>query len=726
MKKIFRVASLALVGAMVAQAFVPMSAFAEEQIVELQVQEETIENIDSSEEVVSVEDTASEATNSEEAVSEETVSAETTSAETVSDDTASSETVTEVEVTVPAESKKTTEDDIKEDELAKELEKDETLELVDVDENQDFNNDGINDLYTKMLCDGEILTESGAKVFGDKSFATVQATDDLDGDNLLNGAEVTIQTREDGTLYAVLVSDPCKRDSDGDGIYDADDTAVWERGLAGGVLGSVRLIAHHDDAENFIDGHVYIVYTSYVNNLEISIDNLYGYYIANPEKKALLDSLCDDPERSKEVSWRSTVDELNEANYAAREKAADELYIPQKHDIYAKGTVKLNRGDYISIGNYTMLSQQEIIEADYLPFIKNDLSKLTLKEKLLIIDFARRVLNQSLDEEYYKDHIDDLVYAIGERAETFVDHAINGKTTGGVWINRELNHQKLGYDQGPNECVEQDATWDQLNVMLNHFANHSYYNIFTHNCVTASAGAWNAVYGYEKDENGKTVQSRYYVENGTKISGIAYSPKSRWFKNFDFTVSHPGAVKESVKTMKDLPGYVGHMTYVTGKKLVNTLNNAVKRFDITKLFRKKAVTETATSNTVSYSYNNETASSEVKSSVITDTKDLLDVSEDMSLVEENNSTSVEETVVADKNDDASGFEKVEAKKVAINATQNTLQKDSEYVDVTITEAGVPLAQIGTFAGMDWLYMSVIAVVTLTAIAVVALFKKRNS
>ena len=39
---------------------------------------------------------------------------------------------------------------------------------------------------------------------------------------------------------------------------------------------------------------------------------------------------------------------------------------------------------------------------------------------------------------------------------------------------------------------------------------------------------------------------------------------------------------------------------------------------------------------------------------------------------------------------------------------------------------VPLATIGTYASMDWLFMAIIAVVTVTGIASVVFFKKRNA
>ncbi|MWU56401.1 hypothetical protein GQL88_25705, partial [Escherichia coli] len=113
--------------------------------------------------------------------------------------------------------------------------------------------------------------------------------------------------------------------------------------------------------------------------------------------------------------------------------------------------------------------------------------------------------------------INDYIPYLMTEGELFFDHIINEKTEGGVWINRELYNQKYAYDQGPNEIVEQEATEEQLNVMLNYFSSHSYFNEFTHNCTTVAAGAWNEVYGTKTDENGNKVKTEYYVNSGTPI-----------------------------------------------------------------------------------------------------------------------------------------------------------------------------------------------------------------
>ncbi|QFJ55195.1 hypothetical protein [Pseudobutyrivibrio xylanivorans] len=641
MKKSYKVVSLALAGALVASSFASFSVHAEDDVVAEATQAESLLEAEAGQDTADAEAAADNTlqtrtieTGSEEAAepetetgkednsekadievadaeiedenkTEENTAEESTETVTEATDSESKETVSSEEPAeeAPVESGITETVVIPENAEAIKLEgeselvvpevelpaeetseegllEDEELELLEAKDDEDFNEDGLSDLKTKLLCDGTILTRDGKRAFGNLSYEEVQSKDDLDGDGLLNGAEVVIE-KDGDTEYAVLKSDPCKLDTDGDGIYDADDTAPWERGLEGGVLGSVRLVARHDDSTGDpTHGHVYIVYTSYVNNLEITIDKLYGYYVANPDYKEILDAACDNPDGSV-VSWRSTADEITEANEPERAAAAQELYIEQNHEKLTSGTVVLNRGDYISIGNYGMASIQERLEQNYIPaamkIFGNDYQKLA--------DFWNAATGKNADEEYVREHQAEILAILQKDGMLFVDYVVNGTTDGGVWINRELFNQKYAYDQGPNEVIEREATAADLNVMLSSFAANSYFNLFTHNCSTVGSTAWNDTYGYERDENGQIVKD----ENGAAVKTEYYVHASyeTQIGKFDF----PMLVKNSIKSMAALPGYIGQMTYVTGKKLVNTINEAVKSFDVSKLFGKKAKTE---------------------------------------------------------------------------------------------------------------------------------------
>lgn len=539
MKKYCKILSLAIASAFLLQSFAPVSVYAEadastEAMADGQAAEDTVvtEAVIPETEVTPIEDVVIEHTEDVVDAKEETEKTE--------------------------ESEKSEEIDL------------DKLELIEPEDGKDFNSDGVSDLMTKLLCDGEILTADGNKVFGSYSYLDVQKTNDLDGDNLLNGDEFVIKTDDNGNEYAELLSDPTKLDTDEDGINDADDTAPFEYGLAGGVVGSVRLVARHDESTgNPTHGHVYIVYTSYVNNLSISIDDLYGYYLTNPQYQAQLKAAAEG-DNAQVVSWRSTVNEITDANSSERDAAASEMFVPQEHELHAAGSVVLNRGDYVSIGNYGMASTQEVV-ADY---VKQ--AEVLFKDNYdELVKLWNAATGENRDEQYVKDHFYEVIMHLGQSSQIMVDSVLEGKTPGGVFINRELYNQKFGYDQGPNEVIEQDITADQTKTMMDYFGKESSFNMMSHNCTTVGVGAWNAVFGFKTNDDGQVVSSDYYVNPGFNVSGY----------QFDF----PVVVKNVIKNMSNLSGYIGPMTYVTGKAVTNTVNTSVTTFDIIKLFREKVV-----------------------------------------------------------------------------------------------------------------------------------------
>lgn len=86
----------------------------------------------------------------------------------------------------------------------------------------DTNNDGISDYFTKLLCEGKLLTGVGRTLFKGIDYKKIQANDDYDGDGLKNGEEIIVAVSGD-KVYVSLNSDPTMKDSDSDGITDKDD-----------------------------------------------------------------------------------------------------------------------------------------------------------------------------------------------------------------------------------------------------------------------------------------------------------------------------------------------------------------------------------------------------------------------------------------------------------------------------------------------------------------------
>lgn len=139
-----------------------------------------------------------------------------------------------------------------------------------VDYHTDSNNDGISDYYTKMLCEGRLVTGTGMNIFKGVSYDAVQANDDYDGDGLKNGEEIKIE--ECGNrVYVYVTSNPETKDTDEDGILDNEDTAPRDKGLAGGIIGEMTIVSCHPDDEGFTGGHAWLSYKSYVNDtLDVS------------------------------------------------------------------------------------------------------------------------------------------------------------------------------------------------------------------------------------------------------------------------------------------------------------------------------------------------------------------------------------------------------------------------------------------------------------------------
>ncbi|MGN1142331.1 MAG: VWA domain-containing protein [Oliverpabstia sp.] len=156
---------------------------------------------------------------------------------------------------------------------------------------------------------GEI-TSDGTWVILKHGFRYVRLSDetDQDGDDLSTTYELGEKVELDMTplIYAQLlmhripienylgettitvydaVSDPTMADSDSDGIADADDTAPWKKGLSGGIIGEMNMLAVPGDVATAIivtgnSGHSFLVYKSYVND-EFDLSSWNGGYTKN-------------------------------------------------------------------------------------------------------------------------------------------------------------------------------------------------------------------------------------------------------------------------------------------------------------------------------------------------------------------------------------------------------------------------------------------------------------
>ena len=136
-------------------------------------------------------------------------------------------------------------------------------------------NDGIPDYFADLIFKGELVLGNGS---AELKGVDLNASIDLDGDGLLNGEEIKV-VEKDGRVYLQYLSSPVKADTDEDGINDKDDTDRMRKGLAGGVMGELTIVALP------AGGHSWLVYKSYVADT-VDISGLNAYYSYDAAAKA--------------------------------------------------------------------------------------------------------------------------------------------------------------------------------------------------------------------------------------------------------------------------------------------------------------------------------------------------------------------------------------------------------------------------------------------------------
>lgn len=163
-----------------------------------------------------------------------------------------------------------------------------------IDYHTDSNQDGISDYYTKLLCEGRLITGTGLNIFNGVSYEDIQANDDYDGDGVKNGAEIKILESGD-RVYVYMISDPESKDTDEDGILDDEDTAPREKGLVGGIIGELTIVSCHPDGEGFTSGHAWLSYKSYVDDT-LNISGLLNGYLYDYSTKGFYNCKVDNYE----------------------------------------------------------------------------------------------------------------------------------------------------------------------------------------------------------------------------------------------------------------------------------------------------------------------------------------------------------------------------------------------------------------------------------------------
>lgn len=125
------------------------------------------------------------------------------------------------------------------------------------DSGVDSNNDGISDYLTKLMCDGVIRTGTGTLVFGEYTYEQVQANNDIDGDGIRNGDEVTCDFVLDVPQDAVEYNGHYYK------VYDVGDFCLSTQSFcesAGGYLCTITSQGEQDFIVGLITQHSKNVY----------------------------------------------------------------------------------------------------------------------------------------------------------------------------------------------------------------------------------------------------------------------------------------------------------------------------------------------------------------------------------------------------------------------------------------------------------------------------------
>ena len=346
------------------------------------------------------------------------------------------------------------------------------------------------------------------------------------------------------------------------------------------VVGNLSIVSMFDpEKSSIIDGHAFVVFTSYKDGLGLNFTDLYGYYEETDEFKAAVEA------DNSELSWRSqfrecadglglndlTLDEYTETPEDDRESESfqyknlydaiiqygDASFAGEKdggapYSQYKKTSYDctLDSGEYITIGNYTFSGKEELaMSAISNSSAYNDVKIIVsdgIKEGVTVDEVLQGVSGLLL--EYINGEIasyDELVeqlkaYAASvltdDGCKAFLDllsvkdnrtKLLDGDAKGGLFVDRELWRQKVYQTLSPNKVYSVDITQSQLDRLMAHAnsGNENHYSVLTHNCSAAAANLWNAAVGTDADGNKTDLYLDAMDKTYEMLDNLATTPK---------------------------------------------------------------------------------------------------------------------------------------------------------------------------------------------------------
>jgi uncharacterized repeat protein (TIGR02543 family) len=346
------------------------------------------------------------------------------------------------------------------------------------------------------------------------------------------------------------------------------------------IVGNLSIVSMFDpEKSSVIDGHAFVVFTSYKDGLGLNFTDLYGYYEETDEFKAAVET------DNSELSWRSqfrecadglglndlTLDEYTQTPEDDRESESFQyksLYdaIIQYGDASFTGSkdggtpysqykktsynCTLDSGEYITIGNYTFSGKEELaMSAISNSTAYNDVKTIVsdgIKEGVTVDEVLQGVSGLLL--KYINGEIasyDELVeqlkaYAASvlttDGCNAFLDllsvkdnrtKLLDGDAKGGLFVDRELWRQKVYQTLSPNKVYSVDITQSQLDRLMvcANSGNENHYSVLTHNCSGAAANLWNAAVGSDADGNKTDLYLDAMDKTYEMLDNLATTPK---------------------------------------------------------------------------------------------------------------------------------------------------------------------------------------------------------
>lgn len=309
---------------------------------------------------------------------------------------------------------------------------------------------------------------------------------------------------ENGSLNAMKTGTATVSDGVTDYTVTVDDYTDGSE-----VIGSLKLLARYNDSMQFYDGHVYLLFTSYQDGVNVTVPDLYAAY---------------------EIDDRYYADIREDISKGSNHTGKDaNEYFSENREI---NSVTLDRGEIVTIGMYRAF-ELSVFQAALGSIQGSSMWKeLTAAGKAAVVTALFDYLNKGKIDS---DEALARIKAVLDEEGLDCNKLIDGFVDGGVCFNRELYNQKLEWDQYENVTYEMDITRNQLDTMMLYLTgNNGKFSVLKNSCATVALSAWNGAVGMRNGE-----KTSYYLT--PEAEGI-YS-----------VIDAPKGVRDSI--VKRLPGY---------------------------------------------------------------------------------------------------------------------------------------------------------------------------